>query len=140
MLVADERIRLQHVVDAVGPLPDVVKLLEVIGDLALVPGGEDRVDVGEVLVERRAADSGPLCDLGHRDTGQAAYGDQTGCRVEDRFPHRVAVGRDGVVPQLRHSWILARRSAYHGDTVSRKRRSKCLLCKRTSAHHAPSGT
>src|SRR5947208_1364737 len=113
MLVADERVRLQYVVDAVGPLPDVVELLEMVGDLALVPGGENRVHLGEVLVERRAADAGPLRDLGHRDAGQAAFGDQTACRVEDRFPHGVAMSRDGVVPQLRHSWILARRSAYH---------------------------
>jgi hypothetical protein len=49
-----------------GSLPLVAhdaELLEVLVDLAFVPRAQDRLDVGEVLVQRRPPDAGVLGDL-----------------------------------------------------------------------------
>ena len=43
---------------AAGLIADLGEIFEVAGDVAVVPGGQDRLDVGEVLVQRRAADAG----------------------------------------------------------------------------------
>ena len=45
-----------------GLFADGGELFEVRGDVAAVPGDQDRVDVGEVLVEGRAPDAGFLGD------------------------------------------------------------------------------
>src|SRR4051812_48047203 len=102
MLVADERISLQHRLESPGAGPDLGELPQMIADLPLMPCRQDRLDVGEVLVERRPADPGVLSNLGHRDPGQPALGHQRGGHIERRRPPGVAMRRDAVVPQLRH--------------------------------------
>jgi hypothetical protein len=77
-------------------------LCEVGGDLAFVPGDQDRLDVWEVLVQRRPADAGGLGDLRHRHRQQPVLADQRRGGVQDRLAHLVAVRLDGVVPQPRH--------------------------------------
>jgi hypothetical protein len=49
-----------------GLVPDVGEVVEVAGDLALVPGLQDGLDVGEVLVQGRPPDAGSLGYLRHR--------------------------------------------------------------------------
>jgi hypothetical protein len=78
------------------------ELGEVLADLALVPGDQDRLDVGEVLVQRGPADAGPLGDLGHRHRGQPVLGYQRGHGVQDRVLDRRAVRSDRLGPQSRH--------------------------------------
>src|ERR1700731_947658 len=46
-----------------GGVPCLGELGELAGDLALVPGGQDRLDVGEVLVQRGAPDASAPGDL-----------------------------------------------------------------------------
>ena len=61
VLVLDERVGLQDGLElraGVGGFPDLGGLPEVAGDLALVPGEQDRLDVGEVRVQRGALDAG----------------------------------------------------------------------------------
>ena len=48
-------------------VPERGELLEVSGDLALMPGEKDRFDVGEVLVQRGPTNAGLLGDLRHRN-------------------------------------------------------------------------
>jgi hypothetical protein len=45
--------RLQPLAGVASLVPDCSELFEVLGDLAFVPGGQDRFHVGEVLVQRR---------------------------------------------------------------------------------------
>ena len=77
-------------------------MFEVAGDLTFVPGDQDRFDVGEVLVQRRASDAGLLGDLRHRHRPQPVLGHQRRRGVEGRVAHRAAVRLDRLVPQLRH--------------------------------------
>ena len=72
------------------------------GDLTFVPGEEDRIDVGEVLVQRCAADTRVRCDLGHRHRTQATLGDQRRRRVQRRVAYVLAVRFHGFVPQPGH--------------------------------------
>jgi hypothetical protein len=103
---ADVRVRRGHGVEAVArtslPFLQGRERREVAGDEAFVPGGDDRLHVGEVLVERGPSDAGLLGHQRHRHREQAALGDQRPCRVQDRVAHLTAVLLDGVVPQLRH--------------------------------------
>src|SRR5207247_10258902 len=100
MLVTDERVRLQHGLETSGLVPDACQLLEMVSHLPLVPGDQDRLDVGEVLVERRPPEPGPLRDLRHVHPGQPALGHQCGRRVECCLSYGVAVRRDAVVTIL----------------------------------------
>ena len=68
---------------AVGLVPDLGEIFEVAGDVAVVPGDQDRLDVGEVLVQRRAADAGLGGALCIRLV-QAGAGGMTGCRDDAR--------------------------------------------------------
>ena len=85
-----------------GAVSDLGEVLEVTGDLTSVPGAEDRLDVREVLVERRATDTGLLGDLLHRHGSQPALGDERCGHVDDRVAHLPAVLLDRVVPEHRH--------------------------------------
>ena len=77
-------------------------MVEVAGDVAVVPGGQDRFDVGEVLVQGRPADAGFLGDPRHRHRRQPVFGDQGRGGVQGRVVHRSAVLLDRLGPQLRH--------------------------------------
>ena len=59
VLANDERESLEHrlepLVGVLGAIPDGREVLEMAGDLALVPGREDCFDVREVLVWERSA-------------------------------------------------------------------------------------
>jgi hypothetical protein len=46
-----------------GLVPDAAKVVQMAGDLAFVPGDQDRLDVGEVLVQRGTPDAGLLGNL-----------------------------------------------------------------------------
>jgi hypothetical protein len=83
---------------AAGPVPDPGEVVQVAGDLAIVPGGQDRLDVGEVLVQRGAPDAGLRGDLGHRHRGQPMLGDQGRGSVQRRVVHRPAMRLDRVRP------------------------------------------
>jgi hypothetical protein len=106
VLVLDVRVGEQNGLELVargaGGVRDVGELLEVSGDLALVPGDEDRLDVREVLVQGGAADPGLRGYPGHRHRGQPVLVNQRRRGVEGRVMHRAAVLLDRVGPQLRH--------------------------------------
>ena len=78
MLALDEPIGLEDgtepLTGVAGLVPDVLKMLKVTGDLALVPGQQDRLDVGKVLVEGRSPDTGPLGYLRHRHRRRSLLG------------------------------------------------------------------
>jgi hypothetical protein len=63
-------VRLKDILKPVGRIAcavaDLGELGQVFADLSFVPGQQDRVDVGEVPVERRAPDARALGDLRHR--------------------------------------------------------------------------
>jgi hypothetical protein len=102
-----------------GPVSELGELLEVSGDLAFVPGQQDRFDIGEVLVQRCSSDPGPACDLRHRHGEEAAFGDQSGGRVEDRVANFAAMRLDRLRPQLGHRRELyATPTSIHTDVHS----------------------
>jgi len=106
VLVGDERVRLEYgrePLERIAVLiPDRGELLEVAVDLTLVPGDQDRLDIREVLVERRASDPGLLRDLRHGHRERSALGHQCRGGVQRRIAHRPAVCLDRLIPQLRH--------------------------------------
>jgi len=69
-LVGDEGVALEHSLESLASMASLVsdpsEMFEMAIDLTLMPGEQDRFDVGEVLVERRASDAGLLGDLRHR--------------------------------------------------------------------------
>jgi hypothetical protein len=89
-----------------GPVADLGEMLEVIGNLAFVPGEEDGFHVGEVFVESRAADTGFFGNAGHGDPGEPSLGDKLGCGGDGGLTHRAAVVLNSVVPQLWHRLII----------------------------------
>ncbi len=105
-LVVNERVRLEHRGElfpgVAGSVPDLGEVLEVTGHLTFVPGDEDCLHVGEVLVQRGAPDAGLLGDLGHRHRREPVRSYELCRGVEGRTAHGAAVGLDRVVPQLRH--------------------------------------
>ncbi len=105
-VVADERVRLEHRFEPLASVARLVaefgEMVEVTGDVTLVPGEQDRFDICEVLVQRRASDAGVLGDLRHLHRRQSVLGGQRPSGVQNRFAYRVAVRLDGLVPQPRH--------------------------------------
>jgi hypothetical protein len=81
---------------------------QVPGDVPLVPGDQDRLDVGEVLVEGGPADAALLGDLGHGHAGQPVLGDQRRGGIEGCVADRVAVRFDRLAPDPRHASIVHR--------------------------------
>jgi hypothetical protein len=79
------------------------QVLQVVADLALVPGPQDRLDVGKVLVQGGAPDSGVLCDPRHRHRGEAVLGDQCRGGVQHGGAYGGTVRVDRLVPQLGHA-------------------------------------
>ena len=83
-------------------MADFGESAEVLGDESFVPGDEDGLDVGVVLVQRRSADPGLLGDLGHRHRPEPVLRHERGSGVEGRIPDRLAMLLDRLVPELRH--------------------------------------
>ena len=90
-LVLDDRVGGEHGFEAfarvAGSVAEHRELLEVAFDLLRVPGQQDRLDVWEVLVERRAADAGLLSDLRHRHRTQSMVCDERRGGPEDGLPY-----------------------------------------------------
>jgi hypothetical protein len=107
VLVPDERVGLEHRCESLGGrsrlLGEAGELSQVTGDLPLVPRVQDRLDVSEVLVERRAADAGLLGDLRHRHRPQAVCRNEGGRDREDGVFHRASVLVDRLLPEPRHA-------------------------------------
>lgn len=105
-LVHDQRIRMQYGFESLAGFPDLVpqggEVLEVGGDMPVVPGDQDRLDVREVLVQRGAADAGVLGDPRHRRRARSMFSDEGRGGVQDRVTHIAAVRLDGLVPQPGH--------------------------------------
>ena len=87
-------------------VPDVGEILEMASDLTVVPGQQDRLDIREVLVQRRASDPGLRGDPRHRYREQPVLGHQRRRRVQDRVAHLATVRLDCRVPQLRHAFSI----------------------------------
>ena len=79
------------------------ELLEVGRDLPFVPRGDERVDVGEVLVQRRPPDPSVLRDLRHRHPAQPVPCHQRRHGVDRGIAHRTAMPCHRVGPQPGHS-------------------------------------
>ena len=88
---------------------DLFEFVQVAGDLPFVPCGQDRIDVGKVLVQRRPADSCLPGYLRHRHRREPVLGDQGRGRVQRGVAHRRAVRRDRLAPQLRHELSMTHR-------------------------------
>lgn len=105
-LMDDERIGLQHCFESLASIAslvsDLVEIFEVGSDVTLVPGRQDRIDIGEVLVKGGASDSGLRGDLRHGHRGQPVLGYQVCGGVKDGVTHRATVRLDRLAPQLRH--------------------------------------
>ena len=118
-LVMNERVGLEHsrqtLAGVAGLLPGMGELLEMLGDLPVMPRGEDRFDVGEVLVQRRPSDPRLLGDLRHRHRRQPVLRHQRCRRVQRGVAHRSAVRLDRVVPELRHRFDYT--FCFFGDTL-----------------------
>ena len=100
------RVVLQNLAEQDGrvgrPLSDAHHPVQVTLDLLLVPGPNNRLDVGEVLVQGGAADAGGLRDLRHRERERPVSANKLlGC-LEDRLAHQLPVLADGLPPQLWH--------------------------------------
>ena len=104
--VGDQREGVQHGGEPLTRIAGVVacldQLVQVVADLALVPGHEDRFNIGEVLVQRGPSDAGGLRDLGHGHRRETVLGNEPRCRLHDGLAHLVPVRVDGLRPQFRH--------------------------------------
>ena len=107
VLERDERVCAEHGREPCAritrPMSDRRELAEVGVHTLRVPRDEDRLDVGEVLVERRAPDPRFIGDLRHRDGGQPFASDERQRLFDDGGADREAVRFDGLVPELGHS-------------------------------------
>lgn len=66
---------------------DLGEVGEMVGDLPLMPGGEDGFDVGEVLVQGGSANAGLFGYLGHGYCTEASFGDQRRRGFECGLPY-----------------------------------------------------
>ena len=103
-----------------------VELRKVMRDLLLVMRKKNRVDVGEVLVERGTTDSGGLRDERHRQGQRPQLACQTPGGLEDRLSNGFPMLLDGCAPHLRHRltirYVALVTLRIEGDTMSRKTR------------------
>jgi hypothetical protein len=105
-VVADQRVGGEHRLEPPGrigfPVPERGQILQMPGDMPLVPRDEDGLDVGEVLVERRPTDAGPVRDLRHGHREDAAIGSQRPGGVQDGVADGPPVLLDRLAPQPWH--------------------------------------
>src|SRR5262245_8329240 len=85
-----------------GTIADLGETLQVTRDLILVPDAKDRLDVREVLVQRRPTDARLFRDLRHRDRAKPLLGDQGGGGRDDRVAHLPSVLLDRLGPEFGH--------------------------------------
>src|SRR5215217_3833703 len=104
--VLDERVCPEHRFEPpkgiVSLVSDLGESFEMSTDVTFVPGDEDRLDVREVLVERRTPDARLLGDLRHLHRQQPVLGYQRPGGVQYRVAHLPAVRLYRLVPKLRH--------------------------------------
>lgn len=79
-------------------VPDLGERFEMIRHLSLMPARQDRLHIGEVLVEGGPPDPGPFRDLRHRHRPQAVLGDQRRGRVECGVTYSPAMPLDRLFP------------------------------------------
>ncbi len=70
-----------------------------LGDVALMPGRQDRLHLRKIFVQRRSPDPRRIGDLRHRHRAETAFLNQLHGGGHDRFPHRVPVRVNGVGPE-----------------------------------------
>ena len=123
VLVVHDGIELKHGFEppagVTGLAPELRKLLKVSCDLPFVPGEQDRLDVWEVLVQRRPPDASLPGDPRHCHRQHPVLGREGRRGVEDGVTHLAAVSLDRLAPQLRHQ-LSVHRDGY--QTVCRNRR------------------
>ena len=104
--MGDQRVgfehRLQPLARVSRTVADLGKAFQMVRHVPFVPCHDDRFDIGEVFVERRAADPGLLGDLRHRDRRESVLSDQLGRGLQDRAAYLTAVSLDRVRPEPRH--------------------------------------
>jgi hypothetical protein len=127
VVVEDQCVGLQHGGEALGGTCFVAyggELVEVVGDLSLVPGKEDGLDIWKVLVERGSANAGLLSDPRHRHRQQPVLSNEGGGRVEHGVAHLAPMGLDRLGPQPRHDiHDTSRCRRRHGDLTE----TDCLI-------------
>src|SRR5262245_36299608 len=129
--MADHRVRLEHAEEPIERVVrssgELLEFLQVGFDATIVLGYQDRLDVREVLVQRRPPDAGLLGDLRHRHRAQAVRCNESGRGLEDGVPYLNTVLLDRFTPQLRHRESVhagaSRYSLVVIDTMSRKLQS-----------------
>ena len=96
---------------ASGLVPNLGEVREVTADLALVPGEQHRFDVGEVLVQCRAADAGPaaifdiVTEASPCPTTSFAVASMAASRTAWRCSSTVLVHSFGIRHLIRHDAI-----------------------------------
>ena len=107
----------------VGLIPDRSEMLQMAGDLAFVPGDQNRFVTAEILVERRTTNARLLSNMRHAHGRQAALGDQCPCSVENCIVHVLPMRLDGFLPELGHHTSirveLQETPGFDVDTLSR---------------------
>src|SRR6266702_4955620 len=105
-LVLNERVcrenRIQALRGSARPVSEGPQILEVPGDVTVMPRDEDRFNVRKVVVESCPSDARFFGDLGHRHGPQPMLCHQRHGGVFDGFAYPVAMRRDGLPPQLWH--------------------------------------
>ena len=100
VLVLYECVRHQHSRDPRDRIASLVsktgEMFQMAADLPLVPGDQNRFDIREIFVQRRAATSRLFGDLRHRHGRQPMLGYQRRSGVDGRIAHRAAVHLDRV--------------------------------------------
>src|SRR5690606_18037282 len=116
-----QRVRLQRRFepghDVAGLIAYLEEVCEIAGDLPLVPGGQDRIYIREVLVHSRAPDASPLRDLRHRHGSKSVLGHEGSRAVEDRVAPLTTVRLDRLVPGGEQLAELGSGGTWVGDCV-----------------------
>jgi hypothetical protein len=87
-------------------IADFLQLRQMSADLSLMPRHDNRLDICEVLVERRTPDSGFRRDLRHGHRGKTVCRHQRPGSIKDRIVDGSPVGFDRFAPQLGHKTIV----------------------------------
>jgi hypothetical protein len=107
VLVTDECVGFEHSFKSLGGVSRLVsdsgKMSEVVCNLLLVPGDEDRFDVRKVFVKGGTSDTGCFGNLRHRHRCQPVLGHECGSGGQDRLMNCTAVCFDRIIPKLWHS-------------------------------------
>lgn len=80
--------------------------LQMILDMLRMVRDQDRLHVGEVLVERRSTDAGGVRNLRHGQRERPVFLSQSPCCLSDGLADRAPMTVDRFLPQLRHANIV----------------------------------